>query len=81
MIMWIELIYIVASFVARNPNLVTGGRWRRFVHLKAFAQRVTRRIEPAKYQGGETPDADRTRGFINSGVSTIRRVDSGDLDF
>ena len=81
MMMWIEVIYVVASFVVRNPNIVLGGRCRPFAHLKVFAQRVTRRIEPAGYQGGETPDADSTKGFVNSGVSTIRKVDSGSLRF
>ena len=66
MMMWIEVIYLVASFV---------------VHLKLFAQRVTRRIEPARYEGRETPDADSTKGFVNSGVSTIRKVDSDNLRF
>lgn len=80
MMMWIEVTYIATSFVVRNPNIVLDGRWRPFVHLKAFAQRVTRRIEPARHEGGETPD-DSTRGFLNSGVSRIRRVDSDNLRF
>jgi hypothetical protein len=50
MIMWIEVIYIVASFVARHPNIVLSGRWRAFVHLKLFARRVPRRIEPVRYE-------------------------------
>jgi hypothetical protein len=81
MMMWIEVLYIVASFVARNPNIALSGRCRQFVHLKIFAQRVARRIEPGRYEGGETPDADSTKGFVNSGVSTIRKVDSDNLRF
>jgi hypothetical protein len=81
MIMWIEVIYVVASFVVRNPNIVLAGRWRPFVHLKAFAHRVTRRTEPAGYEGGETPDADFAKGVVNSGVSTIRKVDCDNLRF
>jgi hypothetical protein len=81
MMMWIEVIYVVASFVVRNPNIVLGGRCRPFVHLKVFAQRVTRRIEPARYEGGEAPDADSTKGFVNGGASTIRKVDSDNLRF
>jgi hypothetical protein len=45
MIMWIEVIYVVASFVVRNPDIVLGGRWRAFVRPKLFAQRVTRLSE------------------------------------
>jgi hypothetical protein len=45
MTMWIEVIYVVASFVVRNPDIVLGGRWRAFIHPKLFAQRVTRLIE------------------------------------
>ena len=81
MMMWIEVIYIATSFVARNPNIVLDGRWRPFVHLKVFARRVTRRIDPARNEDGETPDADSTRGFVNSGVSMICRVDSDNLRF
>jgi hypothetical protein len=81
MMMWIEVIYVVASFVVRNSNIVLGGRSRPFIHLKVFAQRVTRCIEPARYEGGETPDADSTKGFVNSGVSTNRKVDSDNLRF
>jgi hypothetical protein len=81
MMMWIEVLYVVASFVVRNPNIVLGGRCRPFVHLKVFAQRVTRRIEPARYEGEETPDADSTKGFVNSAVSAIRQVDSDNLRF
>lgn len=51
MIMWIEVIYIAASFVVRNPHSVLGGARRRFVHLKVFVQRMTRRISPARYEG------------------------------
>jgi hypothetical protein len=76
MMMWIELIYIATSFVVRNPNIVLDGRWRPLVHLRAFAQRMRRRISPARYEGGETPDADSTRDIANGGVSKIRRVDS-----
>jgi hypothetical protein len=81
MMMWIEVIYIVVSFVVRNPNIVLGVRWRPFVHMKVFAQRVAQRIEPPRYESGETPDADSTKGFVNSGVSTIRKVDSDNLRF
>jgi hypothetical protein len=81
MMMWIEVLYVVASFVVRNPNIVLGGRCRPFLHLKVFARRVTRRIEPARYEGGETPDADSTKGFVNSGVSTTRKVESDNLRF
>jgi hypothetical protein len=45
MTVWIEVIYVVASFVARNPDIVLGGRWSAFVHPKLFAQRVTRLTE------------------------------------
>lgn len=81
MIMLIQVICIAASFVVRNPNSVLGGGWRRFVHLKVFVQRVTRRISPARYKRRETPDADSTRGFVNSGASTIRGVDRDDVCF
>jgi hypothetical protein len=81
MMMLIELIYIATLFVVRNPNIVPDGRWHPFVHLRVFAQRVRRRIEPARYEGGETPDADSTRDVVKSAVSTIRRVDSDNLRF
>jgi hypothetical protein len=83
MMMWIEVLYVVASFVVRNPNIVLGGRCRPFVQLKVFAQRVMRRIEPARYEGGETRDrtSDSAKGFVNSGVSRIRKVDRDSLRF
>jgi hypothetical protein len=78
MMMWIEVIYVVAAFVVRNPDIVLGGRCRPFVHLKVFAQRVTRRIEPARYEGG------RRRTLIARkalSTATSRKVDSDNLGF
>ena len=57
----------------RNPDSVLDGGWRRFVHLKVFVRRMIRRNRRPEMRIGKTPDADSTRGFVNSGVSDDSR--------
>jgi hypothetical protein len=74
MLIWLEVIYLVASFLVHTRSHVLGDRWRAVAHLKILAQRVTRRIEPAGYEDREVPGADREKGLVNGRVSTIRGV-------